>query len=228
MQLNKLEEKLNYSFSDKNLLKTALTHSSYRREHPEQGHDNERLEFIGDGILDAVIALKLFRLEPDKPEGTLTKTRALIVCERSLAQAGRNIGLNDHLLLGAGEEKTGGRTKDSILADAVEAVIGAVLIDGGYEVCEKVILELLSETMEEAMKGSLFTDHKTEFQELVQKKGRVNEIKYITDRSEGPDHHKTFFVHVEVDGKTMGSGTGRSKKEAGQNAAKQAIANLKR
>ncbi len=228
MELNKLENELNYSFCDPGLLKTALTHSSYRREHPECKHDNERLEFIGDGILDAVIALKLFRMEPDKPEGTLTKTRALIVCEKSLAEAGRNIGINRHILLGSGEEKTGGREKDSIIADAVEAVIGAILIDGGYENCEKVVLELLSGTVDKAVNGCLITDYKSEFQEIVQKKGTVNDIKYITDRSEGPDHHKLFYVHVEVDGIIMGSGSGYSKKEAGQNAAKEAIANLKR
>ena len=228
MELHTLEEKLNYSFRDRSLLTTALTHSSYRREHPGCGHDNERLEFIGDGILDAVIALKLFRMEPDKPEGTLTKTRALVVCEKSLATVGRSIGLNRHLLLGTGEEKTGGREKDSIIADAMEAVMGAVLIDGGYETCERVILELLSDTIDEAISGALITDHKSEFQELVQKKGCVNDIRYVTDRSEGPDHHKLFFVHVEVDGKIMGSGSGYSKKEAGQNAAKEAIANLKR
>ena len=207
MELHTLEEKLNYSFSDRSLLTTALTHSSYRREHPGCGHDNERLEFIGDGILDAVIALKLFRMEPDKPEGTLTKTRALVVCEKSLATVGRTIGINLHLLLGTGEEKTGGRDKDSIIADAMEAVMGAVLIDGGYETCERVILGLLSDTIDEAISGALITDHKSEFQELVQ---------------------KLFFVHVEVDGKIMGSGSGYSKKEAGQNAAKEAIANLKR
>lgn len=228
MEFNILEKKLNYCFSDPGLLKTALTHSSYRREHPETGHDNERLEFIGDGILDAVIALKLFKDEPDKPEGILTKTRALIVCERSLAEAGRGIGLNDFILLGAGEEKTGGRDKDSIIADAVEAVIGAILIDGGYESCERVVLDLLSGTVEDAVKGVLISDYKSEFQELVQKKGCVNDIKYITDGSKGPDHHKLFFVHVEVDGVIMGTGSGHSKKEAGQNAAKEAISNLKR
>ena len=228
MNIQALEEKLNYSFNDPELLKTALTHSSYRREHPDSCQDNERLEFIGDGILDAVIALKLYNDEPGKPEGVLTKTRALVVCERALASEGREIGINDHLLLGSGEEKTGGRDKDSIIADAVEAVIGAVLIDGGYEACERVILDLLSHTIDEAVNGLLTADYKSEFQELVQKKGRINDIKYVTDGSDGPDHHKQFFVHVEVDGKTMGKGSGYSKKEAGQNAAKEAIANLKR
>ena len=228
MDIRTIEQKLNYTFTDPGLLKTALTHSSYRREHPEAGHDNERLEFIGDGILDAVIALKLFKDEPDKPEGILTKTRALVVCERSLAAVGRKIGINDHILLGSGEEKTGGREKDSIIADAVEAVIGAVLIDGGYEVCENVVLGLLKDTVSDAVSGSNITDHKSEFQELIQKKGCVNDIKYITDGSEGPDHHKKFFVHVEVDGNIMGNGSGYSKKEAGQNAAKEAIARLKR
>ena len=228
MNYSSLENKLGYTFRNRDLLKTALTHSSYKREHSAVKEDNERLEFIGDGILDAVIALKLYRDKPGQPEGSLTKERALIVCERSLAEAGKNLGISELLLLGTGEARTGGASKDSIIADAMEALFGAVLIDGGYEACEKAVLNVLEDTMKAASDGRLFKDFKSEFQELVQHKGVQKEIVYITDRSEGPDHDKTFYVHVEVDGKNMGSGSGHSKKEAGQNAAEAAIANLKR
>lgn len=228
MIIKELENKINYCFKDSELIKTALTHSSFKREHREVPEDNERLEFIGDGILDAVIALYLYRKETNLPEGDLTKIRALIVCERSLAKAGRKIHLNDYLMLGAGESKSGGSHKDSIIADAMEAVFGAVLIDGGYEACEKVILNVLHDIIKDALNGKLFSDYKSEFQEMVQSKGVQNEILYITDRSEGPDHDKTFYVHVELDGRIMGYGTGKTKKEAGQNAAKAAIEGLKR
>lgn len=228
MEIKKFENRIGYEFRDPGLLTTALTHSSYKREHASVREDNERLEFIGDGILDSVIALYLYRNEPLLPEGDLTKIRALIVCEKSLAEAGRRMGINEMILLGAGEARSGGASKDSIIADAVEAFLGAVLIDGGYESCESVILSVLSETIESALRGDLFADYKSEFQELAQTGGGNKEIVYVTDRSEGPDHDKTFFVHVELDGKCMGYGTGKSKKEAGQNAAKAAIDGLKR
>lgn len=228
MNIIQLENSLGYKFKNEDLVLTALTHSSYRREHSDVKEDNERLEFIGDGILDAVIALRLYKDRPHLPEGDLTKIRSLIVCERSLAEAGRGIHLGENLLLGAGESRNGGASKDSIIADAMEAVFGAILIDSGYEACEKTILSVLSYTIEEALSGMLFSDYKSEFQELVQEKGAQKEILYITDGSEGPDHDKRFFVHVELDGKIMGRGSGKSKKEAGQNAAKAAIDGLKR
>lgn len=227
MNIREIEKRINYTFKDPDLLVTALTHSSYKREHKEARDDNERLEFLGDGILDAVIGLRLYNLS-SKHEGALTKTRALVVCERSLAETGLRLGLNEEILFGTGEMHTGGPHKDSIIADAVEAVIGAVLIDGGYEACERVILEMLSGTVEKAVNGELFSDYKSEFQELIQKDDKKSDIKYVTDREEGPDHSKKFFVHVEVAGKVMGRGTGKTKKEAGQNAAKEAISGLKR
>ena len=228
MNIREIENRINYSFSNPDLLVTALTHSSYKREHKEVREDNERLEFLGDGILDAVIGLELYRRLKERQEGALTKTRALVVCERSLAEAGLKLGLNEYILFGHGEEHTGGAHKDSIIADAVEAVIGAVLIDGGYQVCERFILDLLTDTVDKAVKGEIFTDYKSEFQELIQKTDKVSEILYVTDREEGPDHDKKFFVHVEVAGRVLGHGTGKTKKEAGQNAAKEAISGLKR
>ena len=161
MNISQLENCIGYQFKDIRLLNTALTHSSYRREHSNVREDNERLEFIGDGILDAVIALYLYKKRPDLSEGKLTKLRALIVCERALAEVGRKISLGDHLLLGAGESKSGGASKDSIIADAMEAVFGAILIDGGYEACEKVVLNILTDTIREALEGRLFSDYKS-------------------------------------------------------------------
>ena len=228
MDIKRLENSLSYRFNDEHLALTALTHSSYRREHADVREDNERLEFIGDGILDAVIALYLYKHKRHLPEGDLTKLRSLIVCERALAEAGRGIHLGEHLYLGTGESRSGGASKDSIIADAMEAVFGAILIDGGYTACEETILKVLSDTIEAALKGKLFSDYKSEFQEIVQEKGVQKEILYVTDGSEGPDHDKRFFVHVELDGRIMGKGSGKSKKEAGQNAAKAAIEGLKR
>lgn len=228
MNIAKIQNQINYSFKNPDLLVTALTHSSYKREHKEIREDNERLEFLGDGILDSVIGLKLYKVLKGKHEGELTKTRALVVCERSLAETGIKLGINEEILFGTGELHTGGSHKDSIIADAVEAVIGAVLLDGGYDACERVILEMLSDTLNRAVRGELFSDYKSEFQELIQKDDKVSEITYVTDREEGPDHNKKFFVHVEVAGKIMGRGTGKTKKEAGQNAAREAILGLKR
>ena len=227
MSIEVLENTIGYNFTDKSLMETALTHSSYKRENPEVKHDNERLEFIGDGVLDAIIGTWLYRKLPDVNEGTLTKMRALIVCERSLSRAGRAIGLNHQLRLGVGERHTGGESKDSIIADAMEALIGAVFIDSGYDTANELVLRLLDDIIGEALAGKLFSDYKSEFQEAVQRTGDQPVIEYITDRTEGPDHKKTFFVHVEVSGENYGSGSGRSKKEAGQNAAKAALDKLR-
>ena len=228
MSIEILEKSLDYNFKDHDLLETALTHSSFRREHHDVKHDNERLEFIGDGVLDAIIGTELFTILPREPEGTLTKLRSLIVCERSLSRAGRTLGLNKYLRLGTGERHTGGDSKDSIIADAMEAVIGAIFIDGGYDEAKEHVLRYLNEIIDDALKGKLFADHKSEFQEAIQKDGSQPVISYVTDKADGPDHNKTFYVHVEVDGETMGSGSGRSKKEAGQNAAKEALSKIKR
>ena len=227
MSIEILENTIGYKFNDRTLLETALTHSSYRREHPEVVKDNERLEFIGDGVLDAIIGTWLFRRLPDVKEGTLTKLRALIVCERSLSRAGREIGLNHHIKLGVGERHTGGEFKDSIIADAMEALIGAVFIDSGYDETNELVLGLLKDIIDDAVNGKLFSDYKSEFQEAVQRNGSQPVIEYVTDKAEGPDHKKKFFVHVEVSGENYGSGSGRSKKEAGQNAAKAALDKLR-
>ncbi|MBR6472998.1 MAG: ribonuclease III [Firmicutes bacterium] len=222
-----MEETIKYDFKDKGLLLKALTHSSYKREDPSVKEDNERLEFIGDAVLDVIIGTELYERLPREPEGSLTKLRSLIVCERSLARVGKEIKLNSCIRLGVGERHTGGEFKDSIVADAMEALIGAVFMDGGYEAAVRVVLDMMGPTIEEALGGGLFTDYKSEFQEYVQRDVSKPLIEYITDRSEGPDHSKVFFVHVEVDGKNFGEGSGRSKKEAGQNAAKEALDKLR-
>ncbi|MBO5994695.1 MAG: ribonuclease III [Firmicutes bacterium] len=227
MDYQKILDTIGYNFKDPELLSQALTHSSYRRERPSEGEDNERLEFIGDAILDAVIGTELYSRLPKEHEGVLTKLRSLIVCERSLSNVGREIGLNTFIKLGTGERHTGGEFKDSIIADAMEALIGAIFLDGGYETARERILCILSETIEKAIDGKLFNDYKSELQEYLQRREEKPEIIYVTDRAEGPDHNKVFFVHVEAAGVLYGRGSGKSKKEAGQNAAREALEKLR-
>ena len=223
-----LEKTIGYRFNNKDYLDRALTHSSYNREKNTKHMDNERLEFLGDAFLDAIIGVELFHRMADESEGRLTKTRALIVCEKALADAARKIELGRYLNMGHGEEIAGGRTKDSILADAAEAVIGALFLDGGYEAARSFVLRFFEETIREAVDGRIFLDYKSEVQEILQGSGVPVNISYITDREEGPAHDKTFFVHMECTGKSYGNGAGKSKKEAEQNAAREAIDTLKR
>ncbi len=225
--MNKFEKLIGYKFNNPYYLERALTHSSYNREKNTKHQDNERLEFLGDAYFDAIISAELFRTLQGVTEGKLTKTRALIVCEASLARAARKYNLGSSLMIGHGEEVGGGRDKDSILADAFEAVIGAIYIDGGYEPTEKFVLEAFRETIKEAAEGKLFSDYKSEVQELIQKNGRNLAITYKTVKEEGPAHNKTFFVNLIYDGNILGEGKGKSKKEAEQNAAKYALAQLR-
>ena len=223
-----LEKAIGYRFNNKEYLDRALTHSSYNREKNTKHMDNERLEFLGDAFLDAIIGVELFYRMADESEGRLTKTRALIVCEKALADVARKIELGSYLNLGHGEEIAGGRTKDSILADAAEAVIGALFLDGGYEAAQSFVLRFFEETIREAVDGRIFLDYKSEVQEILQGSGVPVNISYIIDREEGPAHDKTFYVHMECNGKSYGSGVGKSKKEAEQNAAREAVDTLKR
>ena len=226
--IGQLEERINYRFSDISLLDTALTHSSFIKEHSGTGKSNERLEFLGDAFLDAIISVELFQRMAGETEGKLTKTRALIVCEGSLAAAAIGLNLGTYMNLGHGEESAGGRSKDSILADCVEAIIGALYLDGGYDAAREFVLELLENTINEAVEGKIFLDYKSEVQEILQSSGVPVNIVYVIDREEGPAHDKTFFVHMECNGKTYGSGSGKNKKEAEQNAARQTLYTLKR
>ena len=218
-----LEAKLGYTFRDISLLENALTHSSCANESRGRLQSNERLEFLGDSILGMVVAEHLFRNHPDLPEGELTRTRAALVCEDSLVEVAQELGLGDHLKLGKGEEAGGGRTRPSIRADAVEAVLAAVYLDGGIGSARKIIQKYI--LSKEVAGLSAPRDYKTALQELVQREsGQV--LKYRLTGESGPDHNKRFFVEVELNGAAVGSGEGRSKKEAEQMAAKAAIEKL--
>ncbi len=218
-----LEEKLGYEFQDRRLLENALTHSSCANESRGRLSSNERLEFLGDSILGMVVAEHLYRNHPDLPEGDLTRTRAALVCEESLVEVAKELSLGEYLHLGKGEEAGGGRRRPSIQADAVEAVLAAVYLDGGIGSARKIIQRyILCREIEGLTRPR---DYKTALQELVQREsGQV--LKYRLTGSEGPDHDKRFFVEVDLNGTPIGSGKGHSKKEAEQMAAKSAIQHL--
>ena len=215
-----LEEKLGYTFQNRQLLDNALTHSSWANESKNKLPSNERLEFLGDSILGMVVADHLYRNHPDLPEGELTRVRAALVCEESLVEVARELDLGEHLRLGKGEEAGGGRNRPSIRADAVEALLAAVYLDGGIGSARKLIQRfILSREVAGLTKPR---DHKTALQELVQREsGQV--LAYRLTGEEGPDHDKRFFVEVTLNGDPIGAGTGRSKKEAEQMAAQAAI-----
>ena len=219
-----LEEKLQYHFKNPALLEEALRHSSYANEHRGANFfSNERLEFLGDSVLGFVTAENLFAKPPAAPEGELTRIRALLVCEDSLHEVAQRLELGKHLKLGNGEESCGGRTRPSILADATEAVFAAVYLDGGIGQARKLIHDLV--LTDEKEKTAAGRDFKTALQELAQREsGQV--LAYRLTGESGPDHAKTFCMEVQLNGKTIGAGQGRSKKEAEQAAAKAAVASL--
>ena len=222
-RFRELEEKIGYTFRDFSLLKRAMMHSSYTNErHLEKYKCNERLEFLGDGVLELVSSEYLFRESPKVSEGELTKTRASMVCEPSLAQCARDIELGKYLLLGKGEEATGGRNRDSITSDAMEALIGAIYLDGGFTNAKEFIHRFILTDLEDK---KLFYDSKTILQEIVQAENR--EISYHLVREEGPDHNKSFYVEALIGGVSFGSGKGRTKKAAEQQAAYEAILKLR-
>ena len=219
-----LLSRIGYEFKDVSLLKNALTHSSYSSEHRmEYTSNNERLEFIGDAYVDAAVGAELFRIMKDAPEGVLSKNRADVVREESLADAAREISLGDYIYMGKGEEATGGRNKDSILADTFEAMIGAIIIDGGYDEGKRVILSLLNSRIELAVAGKLRNDYKTMLQEKLQEKDHELRLKYTTVSESGPDHDKTFTIEVSAGFDVLGTGQGKSKSKAEQEAAKDAL-----
>ena len=219
-----LEEAIGYRFHNISLLQNALTHSSFANERWHNSLlSNERLEFLGDSILGMLVAEYLYRNFPDRPEGELTRMRADMVCEKTLASVAARIHLGDHLMLGHGEEQGGGRSRDSILADAVESVIAACFLDGGIEAAQKFIRTFI--LVEVPVSQMHNTDYKTKLQELVQqKKNQV--LSYTLTGESGPDHDKHFTVAVSLNGGMVGQGEGRSKKRAEQEAARAAIPNL--
>ena len=224
-RVKELEQKIGYVFKDKSLIERALMHSSYTNEkHLKKYECNERLEFLGDAVLELVSSAYLFNEFPKVSEGELTKTRASMVCEPSLAMCARDIGLGDYLLLGKGEEATGGRKRDSITSDAMEALIGAIYLDGGFTNAKEFIHRFILTDLEDK---KLFYDSKTILQEIVQAE-KLGEIEYHLIGEEGPDHNKSFSVELTIRGRSYGKGKGRTKKAAEQQAAYEAIHVLKK
>lgn len=208
-----IEEAIGYVFKDEKLLKSALTHSSYANEKKTGMKDNQRLEFLGDAVLSVCVSTLLYLEYPKLPEGSLTKIRAAVVSEPPLAEAARTLRLGSYLLLGRGEESTGGRARPSILADGMEALIAAIYLDGGLEAAQSLVSTIFSPMIEKAAKGKGRTDYKTDLQELLQKDAMVTLTYQIIDEN-GPDHAKAFTAQVLKDGSPIGRGTGHSKKEA--------------
>ena len=219
--MHTLEKRLNYTFENKELLERALYHSSYANEHRGGFGSNERLEFLGDAVLGMVTADYLFHRHPDLPEGDLTRIRAALVCEQSLHEVAQRLGLGEYIKLGHGEELGGGRKRPSILADAVEAVIAAMYLDGGLEPAQRFILAHILNGLAEGEIHHV-EDYKTELQERVQRRAGQT-LSYTVCAESGPDHNKTFTMAVLLNGSEIGRGTGRTKKEAEQSAARCAL-----
>ena len=226
--LLELAGRLGVSLSNLGLLHQALTHTSYANEarHQKIVH-NERLEFLGDAVLELATSTYLFTHFPKLPQGEMTKARASVVCETTLSQRAAALRLGEYLLLGHGEVTTGGRTRPSILADAFEAVIGAIYMDQGWEVASAYVLAQLQEDLRMVETGHNLQDYKTILQELVQKRFEQG-VCYELINESGPDHAKCFEFAVKINGETCGTGTGRSKKEAEQHAAHEALCRLKK
>lgn len=217
-----LEKRLGYTFNNKQLLKTALTHTSYANEHRCESY--ERLEFLGDSILSIIVSEYLYNKMKKNDEGDLSRIRAQIVCEDSLASLSRKIGLGEFLLLGKGDEKLGSRNRDSILSDIFEAVLAAVYLDSNIDVTRDYLIAIIKDTIEEAIVHSAHKDYKTTLQEVVAKKSHGKaKVMYKTVGETGPEHMKTFYVELLIDGKKVAEGSGSSKKEAEREAAKKAL-----
>lgn len=215
-----LQDVIGYQFQNKELLKNALTHSSYANERKiGECIDNERLEFLGDAVLELAVSEYLYHEKPSRPEGEMTRTRASLVCEQTLDLCAKKFGLGEYILLGKGEEATGGRKRPSIVSDAMEALIGAIYLDGGFANAKEFVLRFILKDIDQIQ---LFCDSKTILQEIVQKDSK-EKIKYCLVHESGPDHNKTFFVDVVLGERVLGHGKGSSKKNAEQQAAYQAI-----
>lgn len=221
-KLNEFEDKIKYHFSDQNLIRTALTHSSYANEKRLQKYENnERLEFLGDAVLELISSEYLFKNNPEKPEGDMTRMRASYVCEPTLALCAKEMQLGEYIFLGKGEVASGGAGRDSILSDALEATIGAIYLDGGFEEAKRYVFEFVLKDIEQKQ---LFHDSKTHLQEIVQKDHGT--VKYQLVKESGPDHNKSFEVAVFVNDEIITTSEGKTKKKAEQAAAYQAILKL--
>ena len=214
-------ENLTKYFTDNNLLEQALTHRSWVNEHPNQRGNNERLEFLGDAVLEFIVSKELYNLLPDKEEGNLTALRANLVNTVNLASVAKDLEIGDKIFLSKGEEDTGGRINQSILADTVEAIIGAIYLGSGAEKAEDFIKEFILSKIDDKLSEPL-KDAKSLLQEIVQSKG-LAAPKYEVVNEIGPDHNKIFNISVVVGGKSIASGTGKNKSEAAQDAAKKAL-----
>ncbi len=219
--MNSLEKRLNYKFKNIDLLKNALVHSSYANEVRGSVHSNERLEFLGDSVLSVIVSEHLYNKFPTMPEGELTRMRASLVCEKSLCEFSRELGIGNYLKLGKGEDKNGGRERDSILADAFEAVLAAVYLDGGMDAAKAHIMNTVLRDIKHC-EDDTFKDYKTTLQEVIQRNPEES-VSYILVNESGPDHNKSFTVEVHLNSNVIGKGTGKSKKQAEQMAAKQAL-----
>ena len=221
INIKNIENILGIEFNNKGVLITALTHSSYANQFKDVKY-NERLEFLGDSVLQLCITQYLFNNYKDKSEGELTKIRSLIVCENSLYEVAKKLNLGVFIRMSKGEESTRGRERTSIQADCLEAIIAAIYLDKGLDVANDFIFKYFAEIIEKAIKHEIILDFKTKLQEILQKNGEV-EIRYELDKYEGPPHRRKFFTTVIIDNKVMGNGYGYSKKESEQCAAKEAL-----
>lgn len=219
--MRKFEDVIHYNFKDISLLEEALSHSSFANENKKIRNSNERLEFLGDSVLSIVVSDYLFRQFPHFSEGELTKIRASLVCEKALYHFAQQIDLGDYLYLGKGEEHTGGRERPSILADAFEAVIAAVYLDGGMDAVRLYIMSFMPKHID-SKKSITFNDYKTILQEIIQQNPE-EKIEYVMKAETGPDHDKAFAVQVRLNSNVIGNGVGHSKKQAEQMAAKEAL-----
>lgn len=222
MNFTEFENKIGYTFKNKELLHEALSHSSYANENKHHGrHSNERLEFLGDSVLSIVVSEHLFTHFKHLPEGELTKIRASLVCEKALFEFSKKIDLGQHLLLGKGEENSGGRERPSIVSDAFEAVIAAIFLDGGMEAAEKYVLSFIPKNLD-ANSAKALQDYKTMLQEIIQRNPEER-VEYVLADQIGPDHDRKFVVNVCLNSNVIGTGEGHSKKQAEQAAAKEAL-----
>lgn len=226
MYLERLQEHLGYTFGDRRVLLQSLTHKSYGheffQEKPIALRDNERLEFLGDAILDVIVSDILLEAFPNATEGQLSKMRAAVVNEKTLAQLARSLRLQDYIRLGKGEAQTGGNEKASILSSTFEALIAAIYLDGGYYAVYPVLRHIFAPLFAAERDLMAFYDHKTQLQEIVQARWKVTPTYHLID-AHGPDHAKTFEIEVRMNGRTLAIAKGSSKKEAEQNAARAAI-----
>ncbi len=225
--LEDIEIRIGYAFQNKALLVEAITHSTFAYENKQYGlGNNERMEFLGDGILDFVVADYLFCHQTEVNEGHLSKSRALVVCEATLSERARHLGIGRYLLLGKGEELTGGREKASNLANCMEAIFAAVYLDNGFTSAQKVILSIMLPSLQEAVKGKLLFDHKSKLLEVAQSKGGLLKVRFGIVAEEGPVHNRRYTAAVYLNEEQICTGTGASKKLAEQDAARSALADF--